>query len=130
MARIHFQQKDDLTIRVVEGSPDADELLEAIHRNYEKPTAKICWLLQPDTSEKQLTVQQAKTLSSTIKELGKQRPGGKSAIVAGDHFGFAMGRVFESHNDAMEMEFQIRVFRTKQEAAAWLEVDASLLSEI
>lgn len=59
-----------------------------------------------------------------IAELPLHRPerrqGGKNAIVAPDHLAFGLSRIYETVTDLLDQPFETRVFRSREEACAWL----------
>lgn len=59
-----------------------------------------------------------------IAELPLHRPerrrGGKNAIVAPDHLTFGLSRIYETVTDLLDQPFETRVFRSREEACAWL----------
>ena len=126
---IHFRKIGDLTVRHVEGAPDQDQIADAIRKNYADPTSKICWIMLPGSSIRKLNLRQVKEITATARSYAEERPGGKTALVAAEHFEFAMGRVIETHSGLLNMPFDIRVFRTEAEAAEWLGVQAADLTE-
>jgi hypothetical protein len=125
---IHYRQHGDLTVRHIEGSPAFEELEEAIRQNYRSPTSNVCWVLLPGASAKHLNVKQAKELALLTGSLAEETPGVKSAIVAPEHFEYAMGRIIETHSGLLGLPFDVKVFRTRGEAADWLGVDPEALA--
>lgn len=126
---IDFIKHPGLIVRHIHGSPDVEELKNAIHENYQSFEPKICWVLQPDASGKNLKIAEAKDLAQLTGIFAEKFPGGKSAIVAPEHFEFAMGRIIETHSGLMDLPFEVKVFRTKEEAADWLGVSLQNLEK-
>jgi hypothetical protein len=81
----------------------------------------------PDASGKHLTIQHAKELAQLTGTLAIEFPGTRSAIVAPKHFEFAMGRIIETHSGLLNLPFEVKVFRTCEQAAEWLEIQPELL---
>lgn len=127
-SHVHFHQHGNLTVRHIEGSPSVDELKDAIRQNYRSPTPSVCWILLPGASAKHLSVKQAKELAMLTGNLAEETPGVNSAIVAPEHFEYAMGRIIETHSGLLGLPFEVKVFRTKEEAADWLGVDPEALA--
>ena len=128
-SQIHFHQKNGLTVRHVQGSPSLEDLTQAIDKNYHSPTLKICWIIQEDATAHNLSIHDAKKLAAVIKKYAPERSGGQSAIVAPEHFEFAMARIIETHCDLLDIPFGLQVFRTQAEAAEWLDVPVDDLAQ-
>jgi len=121
-AILHFQQYDNLIVRHAEGSPDLETIKAAIQENYETAPENICWILLPNCSGRNISILDAKELAQYTATFAEKCPGTKSAIVAPEHFEFAMGRIVEIHSGLIDLPFEVKVFRTPEKAAEWLEV--------
>jgi hypothetical protein len=52
----------------------------------------------------------------------ERRKGGKNAIVAPDHLTYGLSRIYETVTDLHNQPFETRVFRSREEACAWLDI--------
>ena len=114
----------NLTRLVVAGVVSAAEMRRAIEQFWESPalTRDVIW----DYSEASLTklsVGELRDLVPVGKRYGHrlaERRGGKTAIVAPGDLAYGMMRVSETLSGMSEYTFEIRVFRSMEEADAWL----------
>ncbi len=105
---------------VVSGRVTMSELIDALKDFYnDKFTTKLLWdFSQADLSE--ISTDNLHTLMSVSKSYGHLRKGGKTAFVLSGGFGFGLGRMFETLSVLNQHSILYSVFKTKEEAKAWL----------
>lgn len=76
-----------------------------------------------DLTQADLSAIQADDLrndAAHTKDLADVRKGGKTAIVSANTLAYGMSRMLEAFYGLEEMPFDVQVFRTLEEARAWL----------
>ena len=113
-----------LTLLTVIGEVSFDEMKEAIEGFWRSPelTLNVLW----DYSRADMR-NISRSKQETLVRLGRkfahrlaERSGGKAAIIAPRHLEFAMNRASETLSQMQGYPFEVRTFRTAEEATAWL----------
>jgi hypothetical protein len=58
-----------------------------------------------------------------VKDASHSRPGGKTALVGGRQTAYGMSRMYQSFAELAGQESDVRIFRSHDEALAWIESD-------
>ena len=111
----------NLTILKVTGKVASNEIIKAFKEFYEsEPTLNLLWdLSQGDLSD--LTSDQLRKIISAAKKYANLREGGKTALYTTVPLGFGIARMYEMLAEANQLPIPNRVFRSFDEAMAWLE---------
>lgn len=109
-----------LTIHTVKDAVTEAEMHATLEDFYKgKVTPLVLW----DMSGADLTHVNAEMMQRFIKKsahLGKQRPNGRTAVVAPGDLQYGLGRMSEILYEFEPGAFQFRAFRTEEEALLWL----------
>jgi len=110
-----------LTVHSFNGPVSASDLLEAVQRLYASgPTPNHLW----DLAAADLSSIRREDLEN-IARLAKQTatPGrkGRTAIVAPGDLGFGFSRMYSTLAELTEQSVEVRSFRSRDEAEAWIE---------
>ena len=110
-----------LTVFAVEGELTLGELFNALRTFYgNDPNAKTLW----DLSKMERALISSEELRETtefIKKQGSSRPSGKTALVAKSDAEYGLSRVMEEYSQVKNLHWQIRAFRSMDEAILWLD---------
>jgi len=111
----------NLTIFKVAGKFTSDEIISVFNEFYNsKYTLNILWdLSESDFSE--LDTDHLRRIISAAKNYAHLRVGGKTALFTTLPLGFGLARMYESLSEANQVPISNRVFRSIDEAMAWLE---------
>jgi hypothetical protein len=110
----------ELTLCTVIGSMTPDQIQSQIHRNLTNhPTRYVMWDVRGGSLTEISRADWLNMLRASEPHV-HGRAGGKSAIVAAADVDFGLSRMFELLAEGHELPFDIRVFRTVQEAEGWL----------
>ena len=110
-----------LTVVTCSGKITANELSDAIEKFYQgDPTPNTLWgLEQADLSG--LRADDVMKIAILTKKLRPEGFPGKTAIVTSRDLGFGMGRMFETYAELEKHPVDLQVFRSLEEAYAWLD---------
>ncbi len=110
----------DLTIHVVSGLTSTDDMIAALEKFYSQgSTLLTLW----DMSQSELSQITSGGIQEFIKraaELGIERKGGRTAVVATEDLQYGLGRMAESFALFEKLPFRMRLFRAREEAMTWL----------
>jgi len=112
----------DLSIMTFSGDVTLEDHVSVTELFYEKPTADLI----VDSSEIALNPLKYNDLSAftqMLKEKNELRPKGRTALVVHTEVHFGLARMFESLYTARELSSEIGIFRSMDEAYAWLKSD-------
>ena len=116
-------QESQLTVFKVVGSITYKEGMEALRSFYEKHlTRNVLW----DFNEGNLaaiSTEQMKSFADYVSQQGKLRAGGKTAFVAPKDLEYGLLRMLNTIGEFNEIPFQTMVFRSMDQAIAWIEKD-------
>lgn len=117
--------RQDLTIHTVKGPVSEGDMHGALEQFYEGAfTNLVLWdLTQADLSGVNSGILQ-RFIRKSVR-LGQQRTNGRTALVAHGDFQFGIGRMYESLHDLESGPFEVRAFRSEEEALSWLTGAAS-----
>lgn len=119
--KIKTEKHRDLTFIVLSGKVTGESIIKALKSFYSSEiTTKVLW----DFSNCNVSALQTCDLSNfieTAKIYGHQRTDGKSALVGRDDLAFGLGRMIISMTELDGYPIQAKIFRTVEEAIAWLE---------
>lgn len=114
-----------LTTHVVKGPISEAEMYRALEAFYRgEPTRLTLW----DLSQSELVHITREMLRQFIRraaKLGAARKGGRTAIVAPEDAQYGLGRMSEVYAEIEGAPFSLRVFRSREDALAWLTSDDS-----
>lgn len=120
---IDWQKHHDrqLTIFTCDGRLTLTEFKEALREYYRsQPTRNLFWdLARADVSG--ASPEEAEELARFVKELAHSRDGGRNAIVAPDSSTFGLAKIYQLFAENVQQTSQTRIFKTRQEAEAWLD---------
>lgn len=109
-----------LTEHVVTGTVSPKEMYAALEGFYASgPTPLLLW----DMAKSDMGPVSPDTLRAFVRrgaELGKDRAGGRTALVATEDLQFGFGRMTENFFDLESAPFAFRVFRSREDALVWL----------
>ena len=118
-------QNQNLTSLVVTGQASEEAMHEALAEIYvDDPALLVFW----DMSQADVTHVTPDILQKFVRKavcLGASKPGGRTAVVAPGDLQFGLGRMSEFFADVESAPFDLRVFRSKQDAMAWLTSETS-----
>ncbi len=116
-------EDQDLTVFVVVGELKHAEQMEAIKSFYEgEPTSKTLWDFSACEGSRSGQKEIQKILSYAIGMRDRRLPG-KTAILAPADVDFGLARMTGAFSEIAESPWEVRAFRTLEEAAEWLEID-------
>lgn len=121
LIRKEVEENGKTTILVVAGTVVAEELVEAFKDFYRQEfTPNLVWdATHADLTE--LSTDQLRQIFSIAKDFSHLRQSGKTAIVVAGSLGFGMGRMYEIFCELDNHPIPLRVFKSREEAMAWLE---------
>jgi len=123
MIRKSTDTERDLTVQTCLGDVSAREIREAIVSVYDgEPTRHQLW----DLTGANLAAIQKESIrefAKLVADHGNSRPGGKTAIVSPVDLGFGLARMYGAMADITGQQVQVRVFRSLDEANAWIDAD-------
>ena len=61
-----------------------------------------------------------KDIALVAMQLAPSRFGGRTAIVATSDFTFGLGRMYEAFAEFTDLGFELKIFRSRNEAEIWL----------
>jgi len=118
--KITRDESKDLTMFDVTGLASDEELLHTLETYYERePTALVLWdLSQADFSR--ISTKAVKAFIQRTAVFGLQREGGRTAVFAPLDLQFGLSRMSEVFAEETFAPFDLRVFRSREEALEWL----------
>jgi len=118
-----YKASSDLTTFTVIGQVTHNEIKESIDNFYEGVTSKnVLWDLTRGNFEL-ISNDNIQNLVSIPRSQYLARKGGKTAIVADKDLAYGMARIYETRSSVDQLPFQIKVFRTIEDAYKWLNFD-------
>ena len=118
----HDPQRD-LTIHVVTGPAREEEMYAALEAPGDGvSTRDVLWDMS-GADVMQVTPGILRQFVKKAAELGVDRKGGRTAIVAPEDLQYGLARMSEVFADMVSSPYSLRAFRTREEAIAWLEGD-------
>ena len=112
--------ENDLTVFTVVGAVDAAEMADHIMAFLTgEPTQRVLWDIRAG-SVTSLSIIDVMWLINRAKPFADRRRGGRTAIVCAQALDYAVSRMFQSFAEAMQIPFEIAVFRSYEEARRWL----------
>ena len=120
MIEDRVDSEKDLTVHTCTGTITAEELLDAVKALYDEgPTPNHIWdMTGADVSG--LAGTDLKQLAQFAKQYAPPRQGGRTAIVSETDHAFGLGRMYEAFSEFAGHQSQISVFRSLEEADAWI----------
>jgi len=113
----------NLTIHVVTGPAREDEMYAALEVPGDGvPTRDVLWDMSL-ADVMHVTPGILRQFAKRAAELGVDRKGGRTAVVAPEDLQFGLARMSEVFVDMESSPYSLRAFRTREEATAWLESD-------
>ena len=107
----------DLTTQKCVGIVKAEDISEKIEEYYrDVPAKNILW----DLREANLSEISADHVRKIAAQIGKFKPEGKSAILAGDRVSLGLSNMFSAYSEIERPEFPIPVFMDYEEALSYL----------
>jgi len=107
----------DITTQKCVGIVKAEDISEKIEEYYrDVPTKNILWELQ----EADLSEISADDVRKIAAQIGKFKPEGKSAILAGTGVSIGLSNMFSAYSEIERPEFPIPVFSDYEEAISYL----------
>jgi hypothetical protein len=110
----------DVTVFTVVGAVEAAEVSDHIMAFLTgAPTQRVLWDFRTG-SVTSLSIVDVLWIIQRAKPLADRRRGGRTAIVCAQTLDYAVSRMFQSFAEAMQIPFEIAVFRAHDEARRWL----------
>jgi hypothetical protein len=126
--RRRLYPKQDLIVHTVTGELGEEEFRAAVIALYDMdPPPRLSLWDFSDASVAEFTLNQTRTIQSDLVGKTRGREGGKTAAVAPSDFTFAKGRQYAMLAESFDLTFEHQIFRTVEEACAWLGIDAEQL---
>jgi hypothetical protein len=120
ISRITSAEEGITYFRVLE-EVDAEQVLSQIISFLTgSPTRLVIWDIGGGTLRK-LSASDLKMIIARAKPYTGSRAGGRTAIVCTNEVDFGLSRMFEAFAESYEIPFEIRVFRDREKARAWLD---------
>jgi hypothetical protein len=114
-----------ITVITCTGKISAEEVFEAIELDYrEGPTMNHIWVLE-DADLSDIRAEDVRRLALTATEHSPAKAGGKTALVSSKDVSYGLGRMFSTFTDLAGHKAEYDVFRTLDEARAWMESQES-----
>jgi len=116
-----IERTKDLTINTATGKISIDDIAGAV-RGYlpKKPTGKVLWnFLEADGSE--ISGREFHRLQLMVSEFPVASEKRKIAIVISRDLGFGLSRIAQTYAEISEVLAEYGIFRSLEEAFAWLE---------
>jgi hypothetical protein len=118
-----IEKHKDLTIIEVVGKVSANEIIDTFKEFYESEyTLNVLWDLS-NSSLSGLNSDKLRQIISVAKQHAHLREGGKTALFTTTPLGFGIARMYEILAEANQLPIPNRVFRSLDDAMAWLESD-------
>jgi hypothetical protein len=112
--------ENDLTVFTVVGAVDAAEVSGHIMAFLPvDPTPLVLWDIRAG-SVTGLSIVDILGIIKRAAPFADRRRGGRTAIVCAQTLDYAVSRMFQSLAEAMQIPFEIAVFRSYEEARRWL----------
>ncbi len=120
----------DLMVFTVSGAFSEEELVEAGREFYamDSPPLRVFWDLT-EAGPEHFTLEGLRRAAARLSSEVHGREGGKTAAAAPQDLPFALARQFASLIASESYPIAVRIFRTRQEALSWLEVEEERLEE-
>jgi len=113
----------ELTTLVVSGELSKQKWLEAHRSIYEgHPTKNLLWDFR-NADFRRITSEDVGFMADYVQEHGHLRAGGKTAWVVSNALEFGMLRMAEAFGEIRKLPFEIKLFRSMDEAIQWLDED-------
>jgi hypothetical protein len=117
---ISYDRARDLTVFTAAGELTYAEQLAALHDFYDgNPTANVLWDFRSIEGNR-ISTDELNKIIVFIKKRENKRPHGKTALVSTSDLDFGMSRVSQAYADIHELPWQLRAFRSMDEALKWL----------
>ena len=124
MATIKTAIDGDLTMRFIIGVVTADEIVDILQESYAgSPTLYTVWDITR-ASVAGFTTEEVQRITHVARERAELRTGGKSAVIAPADLEFGISRMVDIGLGLRDSPYEVRSFRTAEEARAWLGVDS------
>jgi hypothetical protein len=110
----------DLTEHIATGDVLDEEMFEAQRQFFEKgPTRLQLWDLT-ECSMAGITMGGMRTFIEKATRFGKARKNGRTAVVVSTQLQYGLARMAETFTELASVPYEVQVFRSKEEAHAWL----------
>lgn len=112
--------ENDLTTHVITGPVSEEEMYRALEGDGDgQPTALVLWnMSHADVAH--ITPGILRRFIKRAAELGANRPGGRTAIIAPDDLQYGLARMSEAFAEMESAPYSLRAFRDQEEAFQWL----------
>lgn len=125
LTKKEIDKTKQLTVFTVSGEIDLDELLEQYQSYYDdiQPSKNMLWDFRSAKGGNKLSQERLEQFASFPKKYTHKRPVGKTAYVVEGDLGYGLGRVIMAYAELSNIQVEINVFRSMDEAMQWLEAD-------
>ena len=119
---VSVDESGTLTTITGTGELTYEEIVDAIHLYYDRPTENVIWLM-PEVDVGQLPTSAVEKIAALLRNLRQSAPRGRTAIVSPETLTYGLARMFQSlvnlnpQNDGRET----MVFQDTEEALQWIE---------
>ena len=109
-----------MTVFTVAGALTYAEQLAALQEFYDgNPTANVLWDFRSIEGNR-ITIEELNKIIVFIKRRESKRPHGKTALVSTTDLDFGLSRMSQTYADIHNVPWQIRAFRSMDEAIKWI----------
>lgn len=118
-----FDSERDLSIHKFDGKLETDDITGKLKEYYagDKITLNVIWVFnESDVSD--ITSSDLRRILFHTKKYAHSRSGGKTALVVSKDLGYGLARIFETFVDYEPFPFEVRSFRSMNEAKEWLNI--------
>jgi uncharacterized protein YbgA (DUF1722 family) len=100
--------------------PTFDEQITTLQEFYSAdPTANVLWDFRGHKGNR-ISSEEVQKIISLVKSYGNKRPKGKTALVSNKDLDFGLSRVSEAYANIENLPWEIRSFRSMDEALKWI----------
>lgn len=118
--RVSFDHELDVTLYTVIGDLTAEEIIATIEHDYaNNPTTHVLWDLT-DGSLSGMTAESFRRVAEVARRVRWGTPDGRTAYVGSDDLAYGLMRMYTTLAYLARVEADYDVFRTREEALAWL----------
>jgi len=115
-----IDQALDLTIFTAEGELTFDKQMNALREFYSgNPTANVIWDFRKIVGNR-ISSQELLKIITFIKQHGKKRPSGRTALIAASDLDFGLSRMGQAYADVEHLTWDMEVFRSMSSALRWI----------
>jgi hypothetical protein len=116
-----IEKEKDLTVFVATGELTFADQIAAFKEFYEgDPTKNELWDMRAITGNR-ISSDELRQVTFFTKQYSHKRTGGKTAMVMNSDLDYGLGRMSETFAETEDLPWEIRIFRSMDEALAWMD---------